>query len=180
MAFIFQYGSNLSTERLNHADRLRGDACVVGNAVTQDDYEFAFDIWSIADGGRAAADIVAGCGRKIWGVIYDIPELLIRRETAKPRKSLDTIESEGINYQRVSIKLDWPDDRPVAEPVITYVGLARRSGIQTTWKYVQYILAGLDEHKLPDEYASYVKSRILLNNPDLREVIAQHGVIPLK
>lgn len=142
---------------------------MVGEAVTQDDYEFEFDIWSEADGGRAAADIVAGNGRKIWGVIYEIPDYLIRRETAKAkqRKSLDAIEGEGGNYERVVIKLQWADGRPVAEQVITYIGKARRSGIKTTQDYVNHILTGLAEHDFPAEYVSYVKSRILANNPSM-------------
>jgi hypothetical protein len=50
---------------------------------------------------------VAGHGRKIWGVIYDIPDYLIPRKTAdaKRRKSLDEIEGEGKNYKRVKTKL---------------------------------------------------------------------------
>jgi len=175
MAYVFQYGSNLSTARLNGPTRLQGDAHVFGKAITHDDFEFEFDVWSKAKGGRAASDIVAGHGRKIWGVIYEIPNHLIHRETARPRKSLDEIEDEGGNYQRVFIKLNRPDGCPVVEPVITYVGLARRNGIQTTWDYVQHILAGLAEHQMPDEYANYVKARIIANNPELRETIQNHA-----
>jgi hypothetical protein len=176
MSFVFQYGSNLSSARLNSATRLNGEARVVGIALTHENHEFEFDIWSRADGGRAASDIVAGRGRKIWGVIYEIPDHLIRRETSGTCTSLDAIEGEGTNYDRVAIKLDWPDGRPVADSVITYVGKARQQGITTTWGYVQHIIYGLCEHDMEPEYRKYVIDRILLNNPDLRVQVAKFGM----
>jgi cation transport regulator ChaC len=156
MAFIFQYGSNLDSTRLNSPTRLQGDAQVVGKAVTQDDYELTFDIWSISEGGRAAADIISGRGIKIWGVIYEIPDFLIRRETAKAkqRKSLDAIEGEGSNYERTSIKLNWSDGRSVVETVITYIGKAHQPDIKTNQQYVDHILRGIKEHDLPPNYVS--------------------------
>jgi hypothetical protein len=168
MAFIFQYGSNLSTARLNHPARLQGDARLVGKAVTDDDYEFEFDIWSAGEGGRAASDIVAGHGRKIWGVVYEIPDYLIKRETAKPRKSLDAIEGEGSNYERNPVKLNWANGCPVAEPVITYTGKARKTDIKTNQEYADYILRGLAELAFPADYVAYIKAKILANNPTLR------------
>src|SRR6266545_4263178 len=97
----------MSSARLNSETRLKGDAREVGVAFTQDDYELVFDIWSTSEGGRAAADLIEGSGRKIWGVVYEIPDYLIRRETAsaRQRKSLDAIEGQGSNYQLVEIKL---------------------------------------------------------------------------
>jgi hypothetical protein len=88
MALVFQYGSNARSERLNANDRLCGDARPVGIAHTQDYYELDFTVWSKKN-KCAAADIVPGSGRKIWGVLYEIPDYLIRRETSGKRKSLD-------------------------------------------------------------------------------------------
>lgn len=169
MALVFQYGSNLDTDRLNGPDRLRGDAKKVGIAVTQEDFEFKFDIWSTAGGGRAAADIVPGTGRKIWGVVYEIPDFLIRRDTARARgrKSLDAIEGEGRNYERTTIDLNWSDGQPVLDPVITYLGKDRRTGIKTSQDYVNHILKGARDHDLPEDYIAYVKRRISDNNPAL-------------
>jgi hypothetical protein len=169
VALVFQYGSNLDAERLNGLSRLRGDARVIGKAVTQDDYEFVFDIWSESEGGHAAADIVSGSGRRIWGVIYEVPDYLMSRKmaNAKGRKSFDEVEGEGSNYERTQIRLNWPDGRPVAKPVITYIGKNRRTGIKTTAEYVRHILKGLAEHRLPRDYEEYVRNRILENNPEL-------------
>lgn len=174
MTYVFQYGSNLSTERLNGPTRLRGDAQVVGVARTVGNYELSFDIWS-EGGGRAAADLVEGAGRQIWGVIYEVPDRLIRRESARPRKSLDAIEGEGGNYRRVEIAVRWVDGGEVGRPVLTYLGRDRREGVRTSLEYVQHILAGLREHNIPGDYVQYVRERVLANNPDLRDGIEAEG-----
>src|SRR5688572_21902663 len=83
-ALIFQYGSNMSTARLNSLDRLQGDARPIGIAYTDENYDLLFDIWSTSN-NCAAADIVTG-EKKIWGVVYEIPQWLIRREPSQLRK----------------------------------------------------------------------------------------------
>lgn len=170
MTLVFQYGSNLSSQRLNGEDRLRGDARVCAVAQTINDYELIFDIWSRIN-GWAAADILEGRGRKIWGVIYEIPDFLIRRETAGARKSLDAIEGEGSNYQRTEISLNDCNGKLIAGPVITYIGQDRRERITTTADYVKHIITGMREHSLPEEYQRYVFSRIRENNLSLSPML---------
>lgn len=168
MALVFQYGSNMATARLNSGDRLKGTARPVGIAVTEENYRFVFDIWS-KDNDCAAADIVEGSGRKIWGVVYEVPDRLIQRDTAKPDKSLDAIEGEGTNYRRIEITARWSDGVCIDGAMLTYVGMeaARRPNIKTSQQYVQHILTGLKEHEIPGEYVSYVKQQIEVNNPQL-------------
>ena len=167
MALVFQYGSNTSSKRLNSEDRLKGDACRVGIAYTEEDYELAFDIWSTTN-NCAAADIIPDSGRKIWGVLYEIPEYLIFRETSGDRKSLDQMEGESTNYKRVTIALLNPDGSKIQEKVITYIGKNRKKGIKTSWDYVCHIFNGLHENDVPSEYIDYVKEQIIDNNPDLK------------
>jgi len=168
MALVFQYGSNMSAARLNSAERLAGDAQLVGQAISKEEFEFVFDVQS--QKGYAVASIEAGHGQKIWGVVYNVPDFLITRGSAKGhnRKSLDAIEAEGKNYRRIPINLRWPDGRSLSEPVITYVGMTSKSGIRTSFCYVEHILKGLEEHHMPSKYVAYVKARILANNPRLR------------
>ena|SRR5437867_2160762 len=172
VALIFQYGSNMSAARLNSSDRLRDDAHPIGIAYTKDNYELEFDIWSESN-DCAAADIVRCTGRKIWGIVYEIPDWLISRDTAGSRKSLDEIEGEGTNYSRLPITLCYSDCTPFRGTVQTYIGRDRRQGIKTSLKYVRHILLGLKEHKneVPNEYVQYVKDRITVNNPDLRDML---------
>ena len=42
MAVVFQYGSNMSVRQLNSADRLAGDAKLIGVARTVESYDLAF------------------------------------------------------------------------------------------------------------------------------------------
>jgi AIG2 family protein len=167
MAYVFQYGSNTLPSRFNSADRLRGDAQSLGAAYTEEEFELDFDVWSRGN-ECAAADIISGRGRRIWGVLYEIPDHLINRETSGNRKSLDAIE--GRKYERRTIAVMYPDGAPVDEEVITYVVLEneKRNDIQTSAKYCGYIIAGLREHNVPDEYIEYAKARMITNNPGLR------------
>ncbi len=171
MALVFQYGSNTDTERLNSPDRLRGDARTVGIAYTDDDYELDFTVWSKCN-KCAAADIVPGSGRTIWGVLYDIPDCLIRRETFVGRKSLNEIEGESTNYRKIGIALRYQNGLPVEGNPITYVVKNRKKGLQTSFEYGRHIVIGLRAHNnIPNEYVEYVKTRIIANNPALKNDI---------
>ncbi len=170
MAIVFQYGSNAESDRLNSINRLKGDARCIGMAYTDGDFELDFTTWS--EGNQcAAADIVSGPGRKIWGVLYEVPDQLIKRETSGSRKSFDAVE--GKNYQRVGINLRHPDGSPVTEHVITYVVKERQPNIRTSLDYVKHIIKGLRDNDAPDEYIEYVKKRATDNNPDLRPDIKE-------
>jgi hypothetical protein len=92
MALIFQYGSNCSESEINSQERLQGNARFVVIAETVEDYQLAFAVLS-KKRGCAASGIVRCPGNKVWGVLYDVPDFLIERESAKGRgsKSLDAI-----------------------------------------------------------------------------------------
>jgi len=156
--------------RLNSENRLRGDAILVASAQTVNNYELVFDIWSNSN-DCAAADILPDRGRRIWGVVYRIPERLISRYTAGSRKSLDAIEGEGSNYSRVNIDVEIKVPELKAEKVITYVGKNRGEGIKTSYKYTSFIFRGLREHRILEDYIDYVKMQVTENNPDLAKQI---------
>lgn len=164
MGLVFQYGSNTSSSRLNSPDRLCGDARDLGLVSTQGIFELDFDVWSNRN-NCAAADIREGAGRVIWGVLYEVPDYLIDRDTSGARRSLDAIE--GSQYQRQSIGVQNLDGTSVQAPVITYTVRSPQLGLRTSLAYVSYILAGLREHGAPAEYVAYVKNRAIANNPGL-------------
>lgn len=170
MPLVFQYGSNTNVAHLNGPTRLQGHATLLGVALTARIHELVFDIWSKGN-DCAAADLTAGVGRNIWGVLYDIPALYIERDPARKRPSLDAIEGEGKNYSRVNIELQHCNGEPVQGPVITYLGRDRKDDIQTSSTYVGFILQGLRGHpQIPEEYVQYVRARALANNPNLELV----------
>jgi len=168
MALVFQYGSNMSVVRINAADRLAGDAKPICVARTVETFELVFSVWSHSNECAAADLSPCSTGRNIYGVLYDVPDFLLTRATAKQRgrKSLDAIEGEGTNYVRTTIDLVTNDESPVR--AITYLAKERKSDLTTSKAYVDHILAGLKEHNMPADYVQYVLAKIIENNRGLR------------
>lgn len=174
MALVFQYGSNMSVARLNSADRLTGDAKLVCVATTVEPFELVFSVWSKTNNCAVADLLPSDAGRTAYGVLYEIPDFLLSRETAreKGRKSLDAIEGEGTNYVRAMIDVITDDGATVR--ATTYVVKNRQANLKTSAAYVSHILAGLREHNMPAEYCQYVQSKIIENNEDLRDALSAH------
>lgn len=172
MAVVFQYGSNMSIARLNHSERLAGDAKPIGMARTVQSYELSFTVWSKNNNCAAATIDPTPKGRSIYGVVYEIPDTLITRESAKKngRRALDAIEGEGSNYTRATIEVIAKDGATVS--ALTYLGKDVKSDVKTSLAYVQHMLCGLEESGMPREYREYVSSRIIQNNPGLRGKLA--------
>jgi hypothetical protein len=168
MALVFQYGSNTSSARLNASERLRGDAKSLGLAYTVGQYDLGFTVWSKTN-NCATADLVRAPGRKVWGVLYEIPDSLLSRETADDRKSLDAIE--GPRYRRRKIRVCRANTPDAPLTVWTYTAITKEKGLRTSRDYVNHILTGLREAHAPADYIAHVKARILKNNPDLQEHI---------
>lgn len=172
MSLVFQYGSNTSVQRLNSEKRLNGKAEVIAPAYTHDHYELDFTVWSKTN-KCAAADIVPDGSTKIWGVLYEIPDSLIYREMSGSKKSLDAIEGEGGNYQRIMIDIVAKNDPENVISALTYVVRERKNGLLTSAAYAAEILKGLTSHDIPREYVAYAHKRIILNNGDLSEELPE-------
>jgi hypothetical protein len=170
MLLVFQYGSNAHSDRLNADNRLKGDAKPVGIAKTKYDFELDFTVWSVSN-DCAAADLSAGRGRKIWGVLYEIPEYLIKRETSGNRRSLDAIEGEGTNYWRTEIAVIDPTAPGQEKKAVTYIAVNPKNGLHTKFEYAKHIVIGLVERNVDPDYIEYVKGRIIGNDPTLRKRI---------
>jgi len=166
MTLVFQYGSNCSESQINSKDRLRGDARFVDIAETVEEFELAFDVWA-KNRGCAASDIVRKPGGKVWGVLYEVPDHLIGRKSAKARgrRSFDEIEGECTNYKREMINVR----RPTGETVLalTYTVKSPTQGLKTNIDYVSHIVKGLRERKVCDQYIAKVKAIAAANNPGI-------------
>ncbi len=169
---VFQYGSNCLDSQINGKDRLEGDAKFISTAETVDDYEIAFDVFSKTR-HCATADIVRRPGGRVWGALYEIPDCLISRETAKAlnRTSLDAIEGEGTNYQRNEIQVRTPDGQVVT--ALTYTVINPQDGLKTDLDYVRYIIAGPRERGVPGEYIDKVKEIAAANNRGIADGVAR-------
>ena len=149
MMLVFQYGSNCLDSEINSPDRLRDEAKFVDIAETVEDIELAFDVWS-SKRGSAASDIVRKLGGKVWGVLYEIPDYLIGRETAKAhqRKSFDAskVRARTTSERRSRFAGLNGDDRVRSDLTVK----SPKPGLKTNIDYVRHIVYGLREHKVPD------------------------------
>lgn len=163
MALVFQYGSNCLESQINSKERLCGDAKFICKAVAED-FQLTFDVWS-ENRACAAANIVFKPGSKVWGALYEIPDYLIRRNTAKEkgRKSMDAIEGEGTNYRREMIAVRRSSDEVVT--ALTYRVIDPKPDLGTGLEYVGHIVNGLRERGVTEEYIAEVKRIAAANNP---------------
>jgi hypothetical protein len=168
---VFQYGSNMSSKRLNGPDRLAGGARRVGIAKTCNPHRLCFPVWSRPNGAAAASISPDPGGQLIFGVLYEIPSSLVYRKEAKThkRRSLDAIEAEGTNYIRREIDLIHFDGGAIS--AVTYVAKRAGADLKTSSEYVSHILTGLTENDIPKAYRAYVGSCILQSNPELAHMV---------
>ena len=164
MALVFQYGSNTSTTRLNSKNRLAGAAKSLGLAQTEEEFELDFTYYSRSN-GCAAADLTIGGSKKIYGVLYEIPDEKVFRSKAKGARTLDDIEGEGTAYKRTTIRVTPVETGQGVREALTYLVKNPVRGLRTNIQYVRHIIEGLREHGAPDEYIVYVKERAAQNNP---------------
>lgn len=169
---VFQYGSNCLDSQINNADRLCGDAMFIDIAETVEDFELAFDVQSTGR-GCAASDIVRKGGGKVWGVLYEVPDHLIGRESAKAhgRKSFDAIEGEGTNYRRERVTVRRKDGEAVE--ALTYGVTSPIPGLKTNIDYVRHIVHGLREHGVESAYIDIVKAIAGANNPEIADELEE-------
>lgn len=159
MGIVFQYGSNTCTARLNAPSRLRGDAKPICKA-SLEDFAICFNVHS-SKNQCAASNICASKGKKVWGVLFKIPDRLIR---GKPegRKSLRQIE--GSKYHEKNIEVVKPDGKKVK--AVTFVAEAEdcQEGLSTAVWYVSWILYGLREHQVDEDYIERVRQGAIDTN----------------
>ena len=145
MPLVFQYGSNCTRGRLNSPNRLKGHAEVIGPAETVEDYDIAFDVYSQTN-GCAASDLVPTPGRKAWGILY-----CIRDEDMKILADI-----EGRRYEQATVRVRDRDGNE--HEAITFVvkEKERRQGLATSAAYVSWIVYGLRDHGVPEDYIQHV------------------------
>lgn len=129
---LFQYGSNMSRERL--AEQIRKYARVYApagvpleihllGAAELRGWRFAVDLYSAGNRCRVS-NIVREEGASVWGALYAVPVELVRRSDGE-RSVLDRIEGHGTkknpeNYEPLEIAVEIDAAERFAW---TYVGL---------------------------------------------------------
>jgi AIG2 family protein len=153
MSLVFQYGSNCTAARLNGPSRLSGHADDRGRAQTVEDFDIAFDVYSQTN-GCAASDLVPTPDRKAWGALYEVPEDFIRGKRSDGQKTLEQVE--GPRYEEKSITVIDQGGEP--REVVTFIvsDAERRQGLATSAAYVSWIVYGLRDHGVPEDWIAHV------------------------
>src|ERR1051326_4142576 len=153
MIRVFQYGSNTLSARLNGPDRLNGRARPCAIAQTVDDFDIAFDVYSQSN-GCAASDLVQVAARKAWGVIYEIPSAFVFDRRKDRLKTLAQIE--GPRYEPREIKVVTSKGEQMTAWTFLVKNDDRRTGLATSAAYVSWIVYGLRQNGVPEDYISHV------------------------
>jgi hypothetical protein len=145
MPFVFQYGSNCTAARLNGPKRLKRRAKDLGPAQTLEDFDIAFDVVSQRN-GCAASNLVQTPGRKAWGVLYKLSKAVL--EMLK--------DIEGPHYEEKPIRvIDARGKKRKASTFLVREG-ERRQGLATSAAYVSWIIYGLRDHSVPEDWIAHV------------------------
>jgi len=140
----------------------------VGIAQTVEDYTLTFDVWSEGN-NCAASDIVRAPGRKVSGVLYEIPDDFVRGRRNDGRKTLEQIEWK--RYCETTIRVRLPNGEEPDAATFVVREEFREEGLRTSAEYVSHILQGLREQGVSDEYLREVKRIAVGNNPDIRQAV---------
>ncbi len=153
MTMVFQYGSNATAARLNGPQRMGGRAQDLGCAQTVNDFDIAFDVYS-QNNGCAASDLIPQPGQKAWGVLYEIADEDIRGRREDGIKTLTDIE--GPRYEEKPIRVR--DEAGIERDAITFLvkNSERRAGLATSAAYVSWIVYGLRDHGVPEDYLQHI------------------------
>jgi gamma-glutamylcyclotransferase (GGCT)/AIG2-like uncharacterized protein YtfP len=175
--YLFQYGSNMSEQRLSTGIRRharfapRGtplDVHLVGPARLQG-WSLVFDLYSSVQRCLVADMIETQMSDEVWGGLYELdPQLVMRADQA--RSVLDRIEGRQTerdpeNYQLIRVEVDV---RGTSRSAFTYVGTdeARRRcktehpEAELCADYVAAITEGARALSLPAEYIRAVEMTI--------------------
>ena len=170
MPVVFQYGSNALPGRLNGPNRLNNEAKDLGRAETVEEYDIVFDVYSQTN-GCAASNLVRTPRRKVWGVLYKVPGDRVRGKRADGQKTLAQIE--GPRYEETSIRVLDSSGRQVDAIIFLVREKERRAGLATSAAYVSWIVYGLREHGVPEEYIGHVVEVAIATNTRARKSVGE-------
>jgi len=140
--FYFAYGSNMLRQRLD----ARCPHVRLAGVATLADHRLMFDQYSHVD-ASGKGGIAAASGRVVHGVLWSLP--------VRELPALDCAESRGKGYERMQRTVTHENGRSLA--VTTYLPLNVRSGLKPWDWYLNLVIAGAEQHDLPDDYVAWIR-----------------------
>jgi hypothetical protein len=119
-----------------------------------------FDVYS-SKNQCAASDILPTKGCKVWGVLYDVPDNLVRGR----RSNGPTLEElEGPKYHEEKILVQTQGSNKIRAVTFLVKDTERRNDLATAVWYVSWIIYGLREHSVPEDYIEHVREVAIKTN----------------
>lgn len=180
---VFQYGSNMSRDRLEAAMKRNGKHVPPGLDVEVDvigrarlgGWRLVLNLHSSRQDSRVCNIVRGDVDDEVWGVLYQLPRELVVRSDDK-RSVMDRIEGhrteqDPANYEPVSVMVSLDDDEVEAT---TYVGRSdaqvrcatEHADAVVAASYAEAVIHGAREARLPPRYVSSVERMVLLGEPE--------------
>jgi gamma-glutamylcyclotransferase len=147
--WYFAYGSNMQSATLRGR---RGIAYRRALAGRLDGWRLVLDKPPLIPMGGAFANVVPDPTGAVHGVLFEMTE--------DDFAHLDLTEGVLLgNYERVPVTVQ-PLAPPDAEVIVAYTLTSERRDPQRlpTRRYMQLLIAGAEEHGLPEDYIAYLRS----------------------
>ena len=138
----FAYGSNLSRQRL----LARVPAAVGIGAARLPHWALCFE--KHGRDASAKASIRRAVGQEVWGAVYRIDP--------QERSPLDAAEGLGVEYSLCEVQVQTALGR--SQDAYTYVALRQKQGLRVEQWYLDHIMVGIAEHRLPASWSRHVKA----------------------
>jgi len=139
--WYFAYGSNMNRAQM----QARAGEILEEQPGRLENYELLFN--KKARGGSATANIHPAPGKTVHGVLYKIHETAFR--------SLDRYEGVPEHYRRIEVTVTAGSGSKFAAQA--YIATKVEKGLRPAPHYLQGILQGADEHRLPADYIAEIK-----------------------
>lgn len=113
-----------------------------------DNFELNFD--KISRGGTGTANLAPAEGKVVWGVLYRLSEQQL--------KALDRFEGVPEHYRRSEVNV--VDEQGTKIGAQVYLARKVRKGLKPDRLYLQRIIQGAEEHRVPADYLAQLKQII--------------------
>ena len=149
----FAYGSNMLTRRLRDPARAPSARVLATGYVAG--HRLVFDKAGQDGSGKCDIEVSVESDR-VYGVLYLLTPPDLRR--------LDRVEGLGSGYRRDTLEIVSECRSRLA---YTYVALQKTPGLRPFDWYKQLVVAGADEHGLPEAYVERLRAEPVSPDPDV-------------
>ncbi|GAB4169359.1 MAG: hypothetical protein Tsb0017_18100 [Geothermobacteraceae bacterium] len=150
--YYFAYGSNMALARL----RQRVPSALRIGVAQLPGHRLAFRVASTRDGSAKCDACPTDDHERLWGVLYRIDP------ADKP--ILDRYEGTGVEYRDARLKVTRVDGERVE--ALIYLGTNIAPDLRPYPWYVEHVVRGAEENRLPADYIAAIRAVPAMPDPD--------------